>query len=330
MNANLFKESSDMHRYFVEPIVKRQKAISLTHASLRFVCFLLMILGVFLIPVDSQAFRKGDEVVVQNTFIGLNVRPNPGVSQNKAPIKRLPDGTRGTILEGPRQPDQYTWYKVRWNNVNVEGWSAETVDGCKTLGTGEVADKRDEIVSVLFDLPLRDVDGKTNHDYNGYGCGPNTNNACDGYRGGHSGLDVQTKSVAGNSTANEDFYSLTSGTVIRVGGAFGTIAVYNANDDKTVFYLHARRIYVKENDPVEIGDPLGIQGDTSTGNIGEHVHIEVRNGKQRSSACGATTSEPLVDYLYEWVTNGTNPPNGTPDPPNGTPDPPAPCPFCYR
>ena len=62
----------------------------------------------------------------------------------------------------------------------------------------------------------------------------NDTDNCNGYLGGHSGWDVQTKSVAGDEkTADEEFYSLTSGEVIAIDEEqLGKIAVYNATDNK--------------------------------------------------------------------------------------------------
>ena len=102
------------------------------------------------------------------------------------------------------------WYEVSWETPKkVRGYSAESQNGCVYLITPERAMKKNKLVEKLFKLKEGTADAMTYHDYNGYGCDPNPNNACDGYRGGHSGWDVQTKSVAGDATANEDFYSLT-------------------------------------------------------------------------------------------------------------------------
>ena len=180
----------------------------------------------------------------------------------------------------------------------------------------------------------------TFHDYNDYGnCVVNGRNLCDelksGYEGGHSGWDVQTKSVAGDSTANDLFYSLTSGKVIRAKeeenrakeeeNKWGTIAVYDSVYDKTTLYLHARRIDVFVEQFVNVGDPLGIQGNRglhppSNENEDEHVHIEVRIGKRNKASDGKgasqNTSWPTIDpvpYLYESITSTTGTPTPTPD-----------------
>ena len=265
-------------------------------------CCLSIIIGSALLPNDANAWERGDKVVVQNQP-GLRVREDTRIGITDNIITLLPNGAKGTIKNGPKrgQNNSLTWYEVSWETpTKVQGWSAESQNGCVYLITPERAIQKDKLVEILFDLDKGTADAKTYHDYNGYGCDPNDNNACDGYRDGHSGWDVQTISVAGNASADEDFYALTSGEVISVGGSFGRIAVYNeVYHPTTVIYLHARHIYVKKGDWVDVGDRLGIQGDTSRNAIGEHVHIEVRTGYQMTSACGASTAIDPVPYLYK-------------------------------
>lgn len=161
------------------------------------------------------------------------------------------------------------------------------------------------------------VDSLTCYDYNDYeNCPKNkncslSNDATPGYRGGHSGWDVQTRSVAGDhKTEKETFYSLTSGKVLAIGGQHGKIAVYDRDAGRTVVYLHARDIYVKKDDMVEVGDSLGIQGNVGLGfsdpKKSEHVHIEVRDGESEGPSGGAgATIEPKnrdpIDYLYQSI-----------------------------
>ena len=294
-----------MTRIFDKPINRERTVNYSMRALLVVACCLTMISSNALFPNDANAWSRGDKVVVQNQA-GLRVREDTRIINSN--IKSLlPNGAVGTVMDGPVDGinNSLIWYEVSWETPKkVRGYSAESQNGCVYLITPERAMKKNKLVEKLFNLKEGTADAKTYHDYNGYGCDPNHNNACDGYRGGHSGWDVQTKSVAGDATANEDFYSLTSGEVIRAGSDFGTIAVYNVNHDKTVLYLHARRVYVNIGDRVDIGDRLGVQGDTSTRKIGEHVHIEVRNKKRTSSACGATTSIDPVPELYDLLNIG--------------------------
>ena len=140
----------------------------------------------------------------------------------------------------------------------------------------------------------------------------------DGYEGGHSGWDVQTKSVAGDdddATDEVPFYSLTNGTVVNInpdvrgsrwgtceeppnegwicphiGAPWGTIAVYDEATGLTTVYLHARRIAVRRGQVVQVGDRLGIQGNiglSTDKSVDEHVHVEVRIGNRCGGGAGA-------------------------------------------
>jgi len=158
------------------------------------------------------------------------------------------------------------------------------------------------ISSVLFNISLISIDDPelgANYFYNNWGV--SSGSTCNGYQGGHAGVDMQTKDVAGNSTANREFYSLTNGEVITSGGGdYNTIAVYDSNSSKTTIYLHARSVNVNIGDFVNIGYLLGIQGDT--GSYGsEHVHVEVREGKKTGPACGANTTIDPINYLYDNI-----------------------------
>ena len=288
-----------------------------------FICYFVMVVGL-LITSDVHPFSIGDKVVVQNTFTsGLNVRIDHRVDPEEDP-PTVADGMRGTVLDGPEIGPKYTWYKVKWDTPDdLEGWSVDSTGGCKVLGTVEDAKKRDAIAAKLFGLTKEEADAKTYHDYNGYGCNPhNDSDRWDGYYGGHAGLDIQTTAEY-DPDRNDLFYSLTSGTVIRAdlgnSDTLSVIAVYNASDKRTTFYLHARDVYVDVEDTVEIGDPLGSQGNTGLGKDddeeGAHVHIEVRvedrvwpfsnispsGGIKQAKATKRQNVDP-IKYLYKWGT----------------------------
>ena len=203
--------------------------------------------------------------------------------------------------------------------------------GCED---GDSACKKNKLAEVLFNLEEGRADADTNHDYNNYG--DNHNKTINGIRyvGGHAGWDVQTKSVAGADTANQPFYSLTDGVVIRADeGTFkqsSVIAVYNETDEKTVLYLHAREVDVYVGDPVLVGSSrLGIQGNTGLGtkdgdiNTAEHVHIEVQAGWSVNPSWGTEDrgedKRPVyrvidpIPYLYESVQSSTIPDEPVPN-----------------
>jgi len=117
-----------------------------------------------------------------------------------------------------------------------------------------------------------------------------------GYNQGHSGYDMTTSSPDGV------FYSVSKGEVIRANGT-GTIAVYDKELNRTVFYLHAASHKVRVGDQVWVGLPIGIQGGWgANGNntFPHHVHLEVRQGYNTNSALGAsdaTSLEPISNVL---------------------------------
>lgn len=173
------------------------------------------------------------------------------------------------------------------------------------VGVGYDIEKKKALAEVLFGSK------PANYDYNNYGnCPPGFNcdlekpsdcgKPCRWYRCGHSGWDVQTQSVAGDTnTANEPFYSLTPGEVIGTGGKYGMIAVYY--EGKTILYLHARKIDVTKDSIIDVRTRLGIQGNVGLGfsdsdsSKSEHVHIEVRKGRTTSAAIGAYNASGELD-----------------------------------
>lgn len=160
----------------------------------------------------------------------------------------------------------------------------------------------------LFGISLDSVNRSNgiNADYNDWGKSPGLITGCKGYIGGHSGIDMQTKDVSGGATADRAFYALNKGVVLASpSNGANAIAVYNESDHITVLYLHARQVFVTPGTIVDIGDKLGIQGNEGLGhsdnNSNEHVHVELRSGKELLGACGASTTLDPLDYLYDAV-----------------------------
>lgn len=172
------------------------------------------------------------------------------------------------------------------------------------------------ITRVLFQIALNEnVALCTTSDYNDFGA-PRPWADQEGYEGGHAGWDVQTANVYGDGTKNVPFYSLTTGRVCHTDPLGGAVGVYDENAGDigvTVYYLHARHIYVNRGQPVTVDQRLGIQGDMGVRGM-EHVHIEVHagpppggcSGNHHHSFAGATntTTEPEEDGtggpLLEW------------------------------
>ena len=195
-------------------------------------------------------------------------------------------------------------YRVQATKNEKGGGAYRLWLSASTVVPNNAAEVRARLARALFGP------GKpTNHDYNSYAARrPELEGGCRGYDGGHSGWDVQTKSVSpngGNRLVNVPFYSLTAGEVIEVGvDGYGNtiIAVYDG--EKTTLYLHARLIEVFKGADVRVGTRLGIQGMAGMAE-GVHVHLEVRDGPKTRAACGAPGSiDPVNDgYLWQSVTN---------------------------
>ena len=304
-------------------------------------CLLIVIPIYFLVLSDSHALQVDDKVVAQNKGPGGKVIVR-GMSHISDPwdaniVDWVPNGARGTVISGPEPGNGYLWYEIDWEDYE-DGWSAETVNGCRVIGTAEEADQRDIIVEALFRGLTHE---ETNHDYNGRGCLTNWDRP--GYgNGGHAGWDAQTKNAAGTDSEYRPFHSLTAGIVIRAGNQvlranetvnevpnqYGTIAVYSqaqgSHPGITTLYLHARNTLVFVGQEVTVGTCLGIQGniglwpytdpedipenlkeyESIPHSYSEHVHIEIKRGWDSTAANGANETEELMPILYESVISG--------------------------
>ena len=218
-------------------------------------------------------------------------------------------------MKTPEAQETDQTYSDYWKFVNPEG-DTVTVSGSskiwvriKVAGTGGSQDGSDlqRIASHLFDIPLNQIDSASgaNYKYNLWGSKPAeyyTETECNGYKGGHSGIDMQTKDVAGDKTADRKFYAVSAGTVIAAGSdKYNTIAIYDEEQDITTLYLHAREVNIALESTVVVGTLLGVQGDTAA--PAEHVHIEVRKGYHTGPACGAVDTPNPVPYLIAYLDN---------------------------
>lgn len=162
------------------------------------------------------------------------------------------------------------------------------------------------IASRLFGIPLSQIDDPSagaNYDYNVFGEDPSE--TC-GYQGGHSGIDMQTKDVAGDATADRTFYAVSSGVVVSAGtDDYGTISIWDEDADLSVLYIHTRSAVadLAVGDTVAVGDALGTQGDTGVAGS-EHVHLEVRSGRKELGSCGASYSLDPESYIPQYLGSG--------------------------
>ena len=175
------------------------------------------------------------------------------------------------------------------------------------------AEQKNLLVERLFGLLPGTADTHTRHAYNDWGCNLVASPSADcnvgdafyeahvdtaawnAYEGGHGGWDVSHRDTA------PQFYSLSEGTVIAAGGndwPCNDIAVYDEDADKTTIYLHAGTVLVRVGDPVSVGTPLGTEGARCRGTVGEHVHLEVHEGRAVVRYGGAWNGFTTTRRIY--------------------------------
>ena len=99
----------------------------------------------------------------------------------------------------------------------------------------------------------------------------------------HNGLDLHAR--------HEEVLSMLPGKVLRVGydsrsGKYVTVQTTNY----TVSYCHLSEQYVKPNDYLHAGEPLGLTGSTGA-STGEHLHLTTKkDGKSFDPTI-------LIDYI---------------------------------
>ncbi len=104
-----------------------------------------------------------------------------------------------------------------------------------------------------------------------------------GFTGVHEGIDFTNEPEA-------PLYAILGGEVTRAGDSNGTVAVYNAEYDVTVLYLHCEEIEVRRGDVIEAGAYIAVEGKKGSG--GTYTHVEMRTGRH-------TTSNPYRNTILE-------------------------------
>ena len=82
----------------------------------------------------AKGFDEGVSIIIQNVPLGglpLNLRSNPWMGNND--IGDLWDGATGIITDGPEENDGFTWWKIDWDQVDIEAWSVEAFGGDQLL-----------------------------------------------------------------------------------------------------------------------------------------------------------------------------------------------------
>lgn len=95
-----------------------------------------------------------------------------------------------------------------------------------------------------------------------------------GFTGVHEGIDFTNAPEA-------PLYAILGGEVTRAGDSNGTVAVYNAEYDVTVLYLHCEEIEVRRGDMIEAGAYIAVEGKKGSG--GTYTHVEMRTGRHTTS-----------------------------------------------
>ena len=95
-----------------------------------------------------------------------------------------------------------------------------------------------------------------------------------GFTGVHEGIDFTNAPEA-------PLYAILGGEVTRAGDSNGTVAVYNAEYDVTVLYLHCEEIAVRRGDMIEAGAYIAVEGNKGSG--GTYTHVEMRYGRHTTT-----------------------------------------------
>lgn len=302
----------------------------------------------------SSDFVNQDGVVLGQVLVRLQgdgdieFAFDPGAASHRPDRFILPQ--RRVLTTDSQTRKVGRWLSSSMIEFSVELPAEASASPDEPVGPSRAAQK-DLIVAALYGFgDAADADQKTNHDYNDFGCplsafvtaedGTPPHNDCGGwsepewdrtyprnwiwrnehgnvvrgYREGHSGWDIQTK-----TRGNEPFYSLTDGVVVaradlsKAKGQYGILAIQD-DAGHTVIYLHTsefdRRIRVTTR--VTAGTCLGRQGKSGVEWSGAHIHLEVRDGATTGGSGGAywispadeKPSPPSVDpvgYLYGLV-----------------------------
>jgi len=111
-----------------------------------------------------------------------------------------------------------------------------------------------------------------------------------GFSGIHEGIDFINYEGA-------PLYAILGGEVTRGMDKDGTIAIYNAEYDCTLMYLHCEDSQVRRGDIVEAGALVGYEGDKNSGS--PYTHVEFRLGRhQTPNAYRNTKLESDCPYAF--------------------------------
>ena len=101
-------------------------------------------------PDPPEGLAIGDRVITQNTISddgrtrGVRIRDTPEIAPDNHRDNWLFNGATGTVIGGPVEADNFTWWEIRWDAGQGEdkiicnddpciGWSAEIINGSVIL-----------------------------------------------------------------------------------------------------------------------------------------------------------------------------------------------------
>ncbi|MBQ7825638.1 MAG: M23 family metallopeptidase [Clostridia bacterium] len=125
-----------------------------------------------------------------------------------------------------------------------------------------------------------------------------------GFTGVHEGIDFTNAPEA-------PLFAILGGEVTRAGDSNGTVAIYNADYEVTVLYLHCEDIEVRRGDIVEAGAYIGEEGKKGSG--GTYTHVEMRTGrhttsnKYRNTILESACPYPVMQHALGVVESGRQP-----------------------
>jgi len=142
---------------------------------------------------------------------------------------------------------------------------------------------------------------------------------------GTSAFDSDGDSTAGNiAGANNRVHALVGGVVVEAKNGIerssnknwrenGTVAIYNAQLDKTFIYWHLAQGSIDqslEGKTISAGSPIGVEGNTGL-SFGAHTHVEVHQGRLNIDMSRANTGVPanssrlnVADVFQDAVRRG--------------------------
>ncbi|MBR4039011.1 MAG: M23 family metallopeptidase [Clostridia bacterium] len=125
-----------------------------------------------------------------------------------------------------------------------------------------------------------------------------------GFTGVHEGIDF-------TNTPGAPLFAILGGEVTRAGDSNGTVAVYNADYEVTVLYLHCENIDVRRGDMIEAGTYIASEGKKGSG--GTYTHVEMRTGrhttsnKYRNTILESACPYPVMQHALNVVESGRQP-----------------------